>query len=294
MEFDVKVFRRLALCARQERYEGLEDMEDEYAEMNFVYCGEDEGLTWNSDVCDLYHDLRNDFGLKELCRDEVQGKIDEVVNNYAELAFYYGREVEKDKEVLLSQTGTTVVAGLKDVEVLHIPDGVNSIGSRAFADCKSLKVVHIPQGVTTIGKQAFENCINLEEVYLPEGLEEIEGVAFQYCANLKKINLPDGLDRIMLSAFRGCKKLVIPELPKGLRWIEGYAFEGCTIENCCLDEAIEYIQEGVFHGCNLPNGLRIENKNLEIGHFADYCDAITAETYLFGWKKGGKKNNVRL
>lgn len=40
-----------------------------------------------------------------------------------------------------------------------IPDGVTSIGKKAFSDCFGLKSIIIPDSVTTIGKDAFYSCI---------------------------------------------------------------------------------------------------------------------------------------
>ena len=43
-------------------------------------------------------------------------------------------------------------------EIAVIPDGCQSIGSRAFAGCTSLVQVTIPSSVTTIAADAFEGC----------------------------------------------------------------------------------------------------------------------------------------
>lgn len=41
---------------------------------------------------------------------------------------------------------------------IAIPDGVTSIGKRAFYKCTSLSSVVIPDSVTSIGDEAFEGC----------------------------------------------------------------------------------------------------------------------------------------
>jgi hypothetical protein len=46
-----------------------------------------------------------------------------------------------------------------------IPNGVTSIGNRAFIYCSGLSSVTIPSSVTTIGKYAFMACNNLYDVY---------------------------------------------------------------------------------------------------------------------------------
>ena len=42
-----------------------------------------------------------------------------------------------------------------------IPDGVTSIGDRAFAYCKSLESVTIPDSVTSIEDDTFRYCENI-------------------------------------------------------------------------------------------------------------------------------------
>ena len=47
---------------------------------------------------------------------------------------------------------------LKQYSEDFIPDGVISIGERAFEDCPMLNEVVIPNSVTSIGEHAFDGC----------------------------------------------------------------------------------------------------------------------------------------
>ena len=66
-----------------------------------------------------------------------------------------------------------------------IPQGITSIGDRAFSRCFSLTSVSIPDSVTSIGDRAFFCCISLTSVTIPDSVTSIGGGAFLFCpANL--------------------------------------------------------------------------------------------------------------
>ena len=71
-----------------------------------------------------------------------------------------------------------------DVTDVVIPDGVTSIGDRAFAYCKSLESVTIPDSVTSIGYDAFRYCESLEAITIPDSVTSIEDDTFRYCENI--------------------------------------------------------------------------------------------------------------
>ena len=58
-----------------------------------------------------------------------------------------------------------------------IPEGVTSIGHRAFMDCKALTSVSIGSGVGYIGSLAFYNCTALESasIAISEGWQYTKG-----------------------------------------------------------------------------------------------------------------------
>ncbi len=77
-----------------------------------------------------------------------------------------------------------------------IPDGVTSIGKRAFLKCKSLTSVIIPDSVTNIGSMAFSGCTNLMNVRIPDSMESIGHYAFSRCTELKSLTFPCTLKEI--------------------------------------------------------------------------------------------------
>jgi len=79
---------------------------------------------------------------------------------------------------------------------LHCP----KLTSVIFKGCTSLKAFTLPDGVTTIGDRAFQHCFLLTAITLPDGVTTIEDGAFSCCSSLTAITLPDGVT-IKGSAF---------------------------------------------------------------------------------------------
>lgn len=73
------------------------------------------------------------------------------------------------------KTGDNTNTALQEV---ILPEGITSIGERAFQSCTTLKSIQLPKKVTKIGKYAFINCRQLTNIQLPDGVTEIGEYAF--------------------------------------------------------------------------------------------------------------------
>ena len=161
---------------------------------------------------------------------------------------------------------------------ITLPDGLESIGSRAFYYCASLTAIDIPSSVTSIGEEAFRSCTSLKDVTLPDGLESIGSYAFNSCTSLTAIEIPSSITSIAENTFGGCTSLKDVTLPDGLESIGSYAFRDCTrLTAIEIPSSITSIGTSAFNGCTslaavtLPEGLQ----SIGVAAFRN-CSALTS------------------
>ena len=83
-----------------------------------------------------------------------------------------------------------------------------------------MESVVIPDGVTTLGDKAFGNNLKLASVTLPKELVTIGQMAFSWCEILPEITIPEKVKTLASGAFTGCYKLntihCLPTTPPAL------------------------------------------------------------------------------
>ena len=87
-----------------------------------------------------------------------------------------------------------------------VPDTVKTISCQAFVEHKELEVLHLPEGLEKIEKMAFINC-GIREIVIPYSVREIGEEAFWRCEQLEKVTILNPKAKIGTSAFGGCTKL---------------------------------------------------------------------------------------
>ena len=112
--------------------------------------------------------------------------------------------------------------------IVVIPDGVTSIGNRAFADCKNITSIQMPNSVISIEERAFSRCISLTNIEIPNSVTSIGDCAFWNCCGLTSIEIPNSVTSIGDSAFEYCSKLASVHIPDSVTSIGAYAFYGCS------------------------------------------------------------------
>ena len=148
-----------------------------------------------------------------------------------------------------------------EITSLVIPEGVETIGARAFGSCDGLESVSLPASLQTLGDEAFLGCSKLSAVSLPEGIERVGAKTFSGCYALKDVTLPASLRSIGEEAFYDCLALKSIQLPDGLITLESKAFLNCrALREVEFPAMLRIIGERVFAGCGfdkltLPDGV---------------------------------------
>ena len=128
-----------------------------------------------------------------------------------------------------------------------IPDGITSIGDKAFLDCKSLTSIVIPDGVASIEDDAFCGCKSLTSIVIPDGVTSIGNEAFEFCESLTSIVIPDSVTSIGHSAFAWCESLTSIEIPDSVTSIGDDAFERCeSLKSVKIPESVTHIGKDAF------------------------------------------------
>ena len=191
----------------------------------------------------------------------------------------------------------------KLVTNLIIPDGVTSIGNRAFQECYSITNVTIPHSIKGIGEYAFNGCVGFNDIVVPNSVTDIGKGCFTRCTNLVSVTLPfvgscrgsdgdktsifghifgevmhEGLTKIVQSYKYGSNsKTESRYISARLKSVtitdetilpKGAFDNCCTIEEIILNEGITKICEYALSGCSGLTGVTIPDSVTNVGYSA--------------------------
>ena len=160
-----------------------------------------------------------------------------------------------DCNAIIETSSNTLVIGCKNT---IIPNGVTSIGFRAFYDCRGLTSVTIPNSVTSIGNYAFSGCSGLASVTIPNSVTSIGERAFSGCSGLTSITIPNDVTSIDKYVFSGCSGLTSITIPNSVTSIGASAFSGCSgLTSVTIPNNVTSIGESAFIDCNSLTSVNI-------------------------------------
>lgn len=150
----------------------------------------------------------------------------------------------------------------EEIETVSLPNGLLTIGDRAFRNCKHLSSINIPASVDTIGKYAFYHCEVLPSIVLPSNLHALGSSVFMYCYAMDTIVIPGNITVLPTYIFGSCTGLKSVTLPEGLTTISSYAFYKCSsLKSIIVPESVTTIGHSAFRqmrqleSISLPDGL---------------------------------------
>lgn len=94
------------------------------------------------------------------------------------------------------------------VSTYKIPDGVETIRSKAFYKCYPLKELEMPDTIKVIEEKAFFRCERLGNFKMSQSIETIGKDAFSYCYGLTEMSIFNSIKQIDTYAFYNCENLL--------------------------------------------------------------------------------------
>ena len=138
----------------------------------------------------------------------------------------------------------------KTLARVTVTESCKTLDNYAFFECESLKEIVLPNGLTSIGVRAFYGCIRLWSVAIPNTVTTIRELAFAYCDALTTIHFGSGLTTLGINAFYNCDSLTEIALPVSLKAIPASCFAGCTsLVKIDLGGVLE-VGDQAFRHCN--------------------------------------------
>ena len=76
----------------------------------------------------------------------------------------------------MTEIRPSMCAGMRNIQSIHLPKGIQVIGEWAFMQCSKLESVTMYHGVTRIGDNIFEYCDEIREIRFVGTPEEWERI----------------------------------------------------------------------------------------------------------------------
>ena len=185
--------------------------------------------------------------------------------NITDLAAWCGIDFADDDANPASASGSLCLND-KLITELVIPDGVTSIGKKAFANNDSIISVSIPESLKAVGEYAFSDCDSLEKVNITDLAAWCEINFAGYNAN------PASASGSLYLNDKLITELVIPD---GVTSIGDYAFVNSSLTTISIADGVTSIGDYAFYNNDSLTSVSIPRSLKEVGARAfEYCSNI--------------------
>ena len=133
--------------------------------------------------------------------------------------------VDEANEYFCSVDGVLFTKDMKTI--IYYPPAKDIIFNK-YGEAQNTTKYNIPNGVETIRTKAFYKCYYVDEISIPEDVKSIEEKAFHRTSALTQLVLPDSLEFIGKDAFAYCDKIEKVTIPESVKEIDEYAFFNCS------------------------------------------------------------------
>lgn len=160
----------------------------------------------------------------------------------------------------------------------------------AFYNCNGLIQLTVPEGVVSIGERAFDCSTDLTQISLPDSLQHIGYGAFSSCYALTEIRIGANASEIEPGAFDSCTGLngiwVDPDNTAYCSDEQGVLYNKektlllrapCTISGCyTVAQGVTVIEKSAFNKCRSLSEVILPDTVTEIGESAFSNSSVTA------------------
>ncbi len=216
------------------------------------------------------------------------------------LEAYTFRYCEKLENIEFSKSiitiGQCAFEGCSSLSKIELPDGLQTIETKAFSNCPITNLV-IPDSVTEIYGGAFssqylENVVmgsgiksivgfvgeNIKSFVIGENVTAISSNQFENCKGLKEIVIPSKVKKIGEAAFRNCTSLKKVTINEGVKTISNSVFAFCTsLKEVILPDSVTSLGYGIFSICTSLEKVILPSELKELrGSTFNRCIALKA------------------
>ncbi|OAV70863.1 hypothetical protein Barb4_01068 [Bacteroidales bacterium Barb4] len=192
----------------------------------------------------------------------------------------------KYEDYTIEVIASGALRGVRGLQKVVIPDGIERIGEQAFENCLDLTSANIPGGAR-VGIGAFRGCVKLKSVTIEEGVTAIEAEAFKTCSSLDSVTIPGSMEYLAAGIFGGCTSLQSVTINGSVTSIGAEAFSSChSLKSIIIPGGVTSIGAKAFSSCISLTSIAIPNSVKSISSRA-FWDCRNLKDIYLKWSDPG-------